>query len=349
MMKNNFPDNAVLELTYACNHKCKFCYCPWENTKKTEFFYEKKDELSIDEWKTALKILEVNGVDHVGFSGGEPLLKEGFKELLYFIRESTGLNKDRMINVISNGKLIDDEMISVFKETEVHLQLSLPGIKTYKWHTGYDESGNILRLLWLARKNGIATAANVIVTPRNLHEVYETIACAFLAGAEVIMLNRALVGGRGINYKDEITLNMDQIREMIETAQEALETAGITGSVGTEFPLCALPDGDMDKYPNLQIGALCAATQGFFAVDPSGYIRTCNHSTRRVGHILNDDILTDMEYWNLFAGREFAPPEMCVGCDLYDICDCGCREAAFICSGSLSAPDPCFSNYKGGN
>ena len=23
------PNAAVLELTYKCNHKCKFCSCPW--------------------------------------------------------------------------------------------------------------------------------------------------------------------------------------------------------------------------------------------------------------------------------------------------------------------------------
>ena len=337
-----FPDNAVLELTYKCNHKCKFCYCPWENTVIPELFYEKKDELSLDEWKSVLKVLESRGVEYVGFSGGEPLLKEGFTELLYHIRENTELNKDKMINVISNGKLIDDDLLAVFKETGVYLQISLPGIKTYKWHTGSDDSGNILSLLWRAKKAGVETAANVIVTPVNLYEVYETIACAILSGADAIMLNRALVGGRGISYKDEITLNMDEIRDMIETAQEALETAGVTGSVGTEFPLCALPEGDADKYTNLQIGALCAAAQGFFAVDPSGYIRACNHSTRRLGHILHDDVINDLNYWNTFSNREFATPEMCNGCDLYDICDCGCREAAFICNGSLSAPDPCF-------
>lgn len=28
-----YPKSAVLELTYRCNHFCKFCSCPWENKK----------------------------------------------------------------------------------------------------------------------------------------------------------------------------------------------------------------------------------------------------------------------------------------------------------------------------
>jgi len=335
------PQKAILELTYSCNHKCKFCYCPWENTEKPELFYEKQDELSIDEWKTVLTVLAQNGVNHVGFSGGEPLLKEGFTELLLYIRENTELNKGRLFNVISNGKLINENHLSVFKEVGVHLQLSLPGLKTYEWHTGYAGADSVLSLISRARTEGIVTTVNVIVTPENLHELYETIAYAILAGAGRIMLNRALVGGRGIAHKDEITLGMGEIRQMIDTAQDVLETAGVMGYVGTEFPLCALPEYNSDNYKNLRIAGLCAATRGFFVVDPSGYLRTCNHSTRRIGHIQRDDVESDSQYWSLFTNREFAPPEMCVGCELYNKCDCGCREAAFICYGSLSAPDPC--------
>ena len=337
----SFPKKAILELTYKCDHECKFCYCPWENTDKPELFYEREEELTTAQWKEALTVLVNKGVDHVGFSGGEPLLKGGLTELLLHIREKTELNKGRLINVISNGKLIDDEILSVFKKMGVHLQLSLPGLKTYQWHTGHKDAGNVLRLLDKAKEKGIPTTANIIVTPGNLHELYETIAYAILAGAGKIMLNRALIGGRGIAYKKELTLNMEEIREMIDIAQGVLETAGIMGYVGTEFPLCALPEYKPDNYKNLRIAGLCAATRGFFVIDPSGYLRTCNHSTRRVGHIQRDDAQTDQKYWNLFKYREFAPPEMCIGCKLYEKCDCGCREAAFICYGSLSAPDPC--------
>jgi len=349
MNKFIFPKNAVLELTYTCNHMCKFCYCPWFNTEKPEFFYDIREELSINDWKVVLDNLEEQGVNHVGFSGGEPLLKDGFTELLFYVRNKTGLNKGRHINIISNGKLIDEELLSVFKKTGVHLQLSLPGLKTYEWHTGYAGAADTLRLINRAKEEGIATAANVIVTTKNLHELYETIAHAILAGAGKIMLNRALIGGRGIEHKNELTLNMSQIHEMIEIAQDVLETAGVTGFVGTEFPLCALPMNNLKKYKNLRIAATCAATRGFFAIDPSGYFRTCNHSTRRVGHILREDIEPDYEYWNLFNKREFkevAQPEMCIDCEQYHLCDCGCREAALICNGSLSAPDPCVATSR---
>ena len=98
----DLPANAVLELTYRCNHKCKFCSCPWENTEKLAIHYEKHGELSVEEWKKAIKVLERSGVRSVTISGGEPLLKKGFDELLFFIREKTELNRDMKIILILN-------------------------------------------------------------------------------------------------------------------------------------------------------------------------------------------------------------------------------------------------------
>ena len=351
------PEHAILELTYDCNHQCRFCYCPWENTVKPEFFYEKQDELPLEGWKKVLAALEDIGVKNVGLSGGEPLLKEGFVDLLKHIRGNTGLNKGRKISVISNGKSMNEHTLSALKEAHTHLQLSLPGLTTYAWHTGtagiVGGAENLLYWLKRAKEEGISTTVNIIVTRRNLHELYEMIANAILAGAGSLMLNRALIGGRGIGHIDELTLSKEEIREMVDTAEDVLKTAGHKGAIGTEIPLCALDeagssqtsDGEAlissaSKYSHLRIASLCAAARKFFVIDPSGYVRTCNHSPRRLGHILDSNPIEDATYWNLFASRAYSLPEMCADCSLYNKCDCGCREAASICYGELDAPDP---------
>ncbi|MBQ1752730.1 MAG: hypothetical protein II109_04890, partial [Paludibacteraceae bacterium] len=42
-----FPQSAVLELTYRCNHLCKFCSCPWENPSGG---FERGAELTTEQW-----------------------------------------------------------------------------------------------------------------------------------------------------------------------------------------------------------------------------------------------------------------------------------------------------------
>lgn len=340
-----FPKIAILEVTYDCNHQCKFCSCPWENTENTQFFFEKRRELTIEEWKKALHKFEDIGVERIGISGGEPILKEGLPDLLRYIRSNTTLNKGRKITLISNGAAMNDELIALFKETSVHLSLSFPGLSTFAYHTGSETNtaSNILRWLKRAKEEGLSTTANITVTKQNFHELYETIANALISGAESILLNRFLFGGRGASYKDELSLTKEQIREMIDVAEDVLQTANRVGSIGTEVPRCLISE-DMREDRHLRVGSLCAAAKsnGFFVIDPSGYVRACNHSPKRLGNIFDDEIISEKEYWQTFANGTYETPERCIGCDNVNRCDCGCREAANICYGSLSAPDPCM-------
>ena len=341
----NLPKTVVLELTYRCNHSCKFCSCPWENTENAALFYEKKPELSIGEWKNALDVLEGAGVETVSISGGEALLKSGLDELLRHIRANTGLNKGKGIVVITNGALMSESFLSLFKETNVHLSLSLPGLSTYGYHTGATGSSaaNVLHWLRRAKAESIGSTVNITVTGRNFHELYETIANGLVAGADSILINRFLVGGRGIAYREDLSLSRGQLSDALDIAENVLSISKRTGTVGTEYPICMIREGGK-PYKRLRVGSLCAAARGFFVIDPSGYVRTCNHSPRRVGYIFDDGIVSDKDYWDVFANRDYALPAMCGGCRLSPGCDCGCREAAAICGGSLSAPDPCFAD-----
>jgi len=342
------PANAVLELTYRCNHRCKFCSCPWENAEKQSLFYEKHEELSVNDWKRVLKILERLGVRSVTITGGESLLKDGLCDILRFIRKETGLNRGNKIVVISNGAAMSEDFISIFKENDVHISLSLPGLKTYQYHTeSVDNSpDNVLHWLRRANEESLNSTVNVTVTKENYHELYETLANGLIAGAGTVLLNRFLVGGRGLKYKDELMLSQDELRGILDTAEKVLSLSGRVGSIGTEYPFCLIPDGGW-KYKYLRVGSKCAAANGFFVIDPSGYIRTCNHSPKRVGYIFDEPLINDIDYWNIFAKRSFNLPEMCNGCAFIEDCDCGCREAAAICHGSLSDLDPCFGHSNG--
>jgi len=341
------PINAVLEMTYSCNHKCLFCSCPWENTVNPKLHYDRHNEIGLEDWKKALHILENHGVMLVSISGGEPLLKDCLVDLLYYVRNHTSLNKDEKIVLISNGEMMSDYFLSIFKDLNVHLSLSLPGLTTFEYHTGSmtNTPSNVLRWLSHAKELSVDTTVNITVTSKNYHELYETIANGLIAGADTILINRVLYGGRGVSYHDELSLSREELRGIIDIAEEVLSKSKRLGSLGTEYPLCLISD-KIENCERLRIGSQCAAAKDFFVIDPSGYVRACNHSPRRVGHIFDTEIISDKTYWDTFAKNTYDLPDMCNGCEHVNNCDCGCREAASICYGSLSAPDPCFSEYE---
>lgn len=331
-MKTMFPKSVVLELTYKCNHKCLFCSCPWETNG-----YSKGKELSYEEWKQAIDILYSLGIEYFSISGGEALLKDCLPQILEYIRnkgEELGIHQP--IVLISNGRVMTEEYLKLFKDLNVHLSMSLPGYSTFKEHTGVDNADGVLHWFQKAKEIGLDTTVNVTVTRKNIHELFETLSFGLLNGASDVLLNRFLPGGRGLSHIKELKLSASQINEMLDVAEEVLGYSNRYGSVGTEIALCAVKD--IMKYKRLNIGYQCAAAKGFFVIDPSGKVRTCNHSPRVVGHIFNKPIVSDTAYWNTFANSEYKP-EVCKTCKAISICDCGCREVANILNGNCKSTD----------
>ena len=304
-----FPQSAILELTYRCNHRCRFCSCPWE---APSCGYEKGTELTLEEWRKAIDRLQTLGVKTISISGGEALLNDSLLDILKYIRSKGCFNTDVPIVLISNGLLMNEAFLEAFKKYNVHLSMSLPGLDTFEWHTGVDNASGVLHWFEEAKRLGVPTTVNVTVTQHNYHELYRTLAEGLLAGADTVLLNRFLPGGRGL---------------------------GRRGAVGTEFPRCIIEKPE--KYTHLRVASVCAAAKEFFVIDPSGKVRTCNHSPRVVGHILRTPVISDIDYWNIFAQRRYLPAS-CISCREVDYCDCGCREAAAIVHGDVCAKDVCF-------
>ena len=328
------PVAAVLELTYKCNHKCKFCSCPWDAPDSK---YPKGKELSVDEWIRVVDILYSRGVESFSLSGGEVLLKKGFETILQHIRDEGGKRGIYLpIVLISNGRSMKEEYLSLFKKLNVHLSMSLPGYDTFAEHTGVDNADGVLHWFQVAKSIGLSTTVNITVTKKNYHELFQTISLGLINGANDILLNRFLPGGRGLGYMDELRLSQEQIGGMLDTAEEVLTYADRRGNVGTEIPICAVKN--IDKYKHIHVGYKCAAAKGFFVVDPSGSVRVCNHSPRIVGNIFGTPMIEDIAYWNLFAGSKYKP-SMCSGCGWINKCDCGCREVAEILYGDPTEKD----------
>ncbi len=339
------PATAVLEMTYACNHRCLFCSCPWYAPDRG---FDVRPELSIPAWKAILERLCRMGVVDFAFTGGEPLLKAGLEELL---QHAAGLEAEHVrtedgglvvepgpphLYLLTNGKSLSERMLELCARLEVHLGMSLPGVTSFTEHTRASDAAHVLRWFGRAKALGVATHVGITVTRRNLHELYETMGEALLAGADSVLLNRFMPGGRGLAHARELMLEAGQVQEMLATAEQVLRLANRRGNVGTELPRCLV---DPVAHTHLDVGSQCSAATGFFVVDPSGYVRVCNHSEVRLEHVDEIERVKDNPYWRRFALKDYLP-RACAGCREIGRCDAGCREAAHIWGGSLDALDP---------
>ncbi len=324
------PQACLAELTSVCNHQCIFCYCPWENDKN----YVLK-EMPTAEWCAILDKLKTFGVEQVTFTGGEATTR---KDLFGIIEHAHELGYE--IGLISNGKLIDSNFLQKLKPYNVLLSISVPGIETYADTTKNDGIEHTLKLFEQCKELGIETCANITVTKKNLGELYENIALPIIHGAGYVLLNRFLPGGRGMQNQ-EFLLSIDEINQMMDTAETVLSKVEINGHVGTELPYCMIKDPN--KYRYLEVASLCSAGKGFFAIDPSGNIKVCNHSPQVCCHWTQIENLGSNPYWQNFIQSNYIP-SMCQGCEHLGIkCDGGCREAAHVANGAINQQDPCFN------
>ena len=336
------PVTAVLEMTYKCSHKCLFCSCPWE---RENGIFNREPELNTTDWKDAIGKLASLGVTDICFSGGEALLRKDLPEIIKYayslegptiVSEKGGLtlkNAPIKLYLISNGDLITKKTMQMCKYFNIQLSMSLPGLKSFPVLTGGGKPDKVLRAFTLAKALGVSSVVNITVTKKNLFELYETIGAAFLSGADQLLLNVFLRGGRGLKYSHELQLSSDEILQALDQAEEVLKIAGRSGSTGTELPKCLLRG---NKYERLRVASECGAAKGFFVIGPSGYIRVCNHSEINLYHYQDIEKLKTDRYWNQFANRDYFPKE-CYSCRDSSGCDGGCREEAHIVSGAINS------------
>ena len=287
-------------------------------------------EMSVDEWKRLIDEFAANGVRQFSFTGGEALMKEGCLDLVDFT------SKRALVNLLSNGRIVTDDVLRFCAERGIRLSVSMPGLKSFAENTDSDTPvEHILGVFARAREFGCGTTVGVAVTKLNLPELYETISAALVAGADSLLLNRFLPGGRGLSHP-ELMLTAAEVRQIADVAEAVLSRAKRHGHFGTELPDCMI---DAEKYEYLNVTTGCSAATDFFTVGPNGMLRVCNHSPVELVKWNEWEKLPECEEWMHYVRHDYLP-KMCDGCDKAAKCLGGCREAARVFSGSPTAPDP---------
>jgi MoaA/NifB/PqqE/SkfB family radical SAM enzyme len=165
-------------------------------------------EMGIDEWKRLIETYSNVGVSQFSFTGGEALLKEGCLELVDFA------SKKAHVGILSNGRIMTEDVLKFCAERNVHVMMSMPGLKSFGMNTDSDTSvGHILSMFSVARELGCQTTVGIAVTKLNLPELYETISAALIAGADSLLLNRFLPGGRGLSHP-ELILTREEVNSL---------------------------------------------------------------------------------------------------------------------------------------
>jgi len=207
------PMWLVLELTYRCPLKCVWCNNPLDYDS-----YASK-ELSTEEWKQVLREGRELGALQLGFSGGEPMLRDDLEEL---VEEAEHLGY--YTNLITSGVGLTPERLSALKKAGLkQIQLSLQS--AHRTLTDKLVGARVHDLkLDVARRikaEGFPMVLNVPVFRQNIDQVEEILALAEEIGVDYLEF-------ANIQYYNWALLNREELlpsREQLERAEAAVNRA----------------------------------------------------------------------------------------------------------------------------
>ncbi len=104
--EKRFPLRVMFEITYRCNFNCPHCYVPERFRKEPE-----ERELNKKEVFSVLDQLRDLGCFYLGFTGGEPFLRDDFLDILRYAKK-----KGFEIIIYTNGSLINEGIAEALRE-----------------------------------------------------------------------------------------------------------------------------------------------------------------------------------------------------------------------------------------
>ncbi|MBN1178595.1 MAG: radical SAM protein [Anaerolineae bacterium] len=328
----------IFEVTQRCNHACRHCYNVWH-----EDTYPRGELPTADTLALLAKALDETRCHHVTLTGGEPLLREDLPQILDLLR-----GRGARATLISNGRLLDEATVVDLLERGVAL-FELPLLSHRRaMHDALSGAPGafdaVLAAMAHVRTHRGQVVAVFVVTRHNLADLYDTIRLAFAFGARGLMLNRFNPGGRGRAHIDELLPTVEEMRQALDVADAAAAEFNFPISCSIPIQPCLI---DLDAYTHLNFGFCAAGTErAYYTLDPLGNVRPCNHTPTILGNLFEEPFVDIIAAERMRAFVQ-AVPRFCNPCVLRDECQGGCKAAAQVCYGDLSAEEPFLRANRG--
>ncbi|MDA0190070.1 MAG: pyrroloquinoline quinone biosynthesis protein PqqE [Proteobacteria bacterium] len=322
-----------LELTYRCPLKCSWCNNP------LDFEDYSANELSTEEWKQVLRDARAIGALQLGFTGGEPLMRDDLEELVAYA-DSIGF----YTNLITSGIGLTEERLLALKAAGLkQIQLSLQAIRSELTDELVGARAHALKLeaARLIKAHDFPMVLNMPVTRQNIGEIDDMLAFASGLGIEYIELANVQYYNWALLNRDELMPTLEEIRAAEAVVKRWRERLG---------------DDGMTIYfviPDYYEGRPKACMNGWGAIHltlaPDGVAMPCQEARVIPGldfHSVREQSLSwiwhESPLFRLYRGDDWMQ-EPCRSCGEREKDFGGCRCQAFLLTGDASNTDPACS------
>ncbi len=317
-----------LELTYRCPLKCPWCNNPVD-------FDEYRDELDTDEWKRVLREGRALGSLQLGFTGGEPAMRDDLEEL---VAEAESLGY--YTNLITSGIGLSAERLQDLKNCGLHqIQLSLQSSRrditdALVGARAFDKKIEIAEAIKAA---GFPMVLNVPVCRQNIGDTADILTLAERIGVDYLEFANIQYYNWALLNRSELLPNRAELESAEAAVNEARDRLGDRMTIYFVIP---------DYYDGRPKACMNGWGSIHLTIAPDGTALPCQEA--RVIPGMNYPSVRDQglaEIWhdslafNRFRGDAWMT-EPCRGCNEKAKDFGGCRCQAFLLTGDPANTDP---------
>ncbi|MGE6686774.1 pyrroloquinoline quinone biosynthesis protein PqqE [Stutzerimonas stutzeri] len=324
----------LAELTYRCPLQCPYCSNPLD-------FARSHEELTTAEWIEVFRQAREMGAAQLGFSGGEPLVRQDLAEL---IEAARGLGY--YTNLITSGIGLTEDKIASFAEAGLdHIQIS--------FQAADEEVNNLLagskkafaHKLEMARavkKHGYPMVLNFVTHRHNIDNIDQIIRLCIELEADFVELATCQFYGWAELNRAGLLPSKEQLVRAERVTNEWRD------KLAAENHPCKLIFVTPDYYEERPKACMNGWGNLFLDITPDGTALPC-HSARQLPVEFPNVREHSIEHiwrhsfgFNKFRGYDWMP-EPCRSCDEKERDFGGCRCQAFMLTGDAANADPVCS------
>lgn len=294
----NQPTTLYLMTAQGCDFGCGYCPVPEIARKHGSALLSVEDaKAGIDLWQEHLNDVYDSSLQYfVIFYGGEPLLnKETIRASLAHLKmkKETGLLPAGINNMmVTNGNLIDAEVISLCQEYSIMVAVGLDGPKDINDGLRVDSSGHgtfdrIVATIKLLVENKVRTFGSASITPYNIDQISEYSSLFRELGVDKFGFNFL----KGRNLLDLV--GVDGLENYYrKAARGVIENARQQSFPHFEYQMekKQLAFDNRDFYP---VDCTCLGNQ--LVIQPDGQVGNCPFYKSWLGHVR--DVGKDFRIW----------------------------------------------------
>ena len=321
----------LAELTYRCPLQCPYCSNPID-------YAQYKEELTTGEWFDVFDQARQMGAVQLGFSGGEPLVRQDLEELVAYAHQ-----QGFYTNLITSGMGLTEARIASLKDAGLqHIQISFqasdPSVNNALAGSkhAFEQKYEMSRLV---KQYDYPMVLNFVIHRQNIDQIDQIIDLCLELEADTVELAICQFYGWAFENIEGLLPTKEQVvraERITNEYRQKIEARGIK---------CKLIFVVPDYYEERPKPCMDGWGKIFLTVAPDGTALPCHAARQMPIEFPNirqtplKDIWYDSDSFNQYRGDEWMP-DMCQSCSDKERDYGGCRCQAFMLTGDAKNADP---------